>query len=336
MKQMTFADAEYAGKRKQTRKELFLIEMEQVVPWQGLIALIEPHYPKGEGGRPAYPLMAMLRVHLLQNWFGYSDPAMEEALYETTILRQFAGLSLERIPDETTILNFRRLLERHELAAGILAVINGYLGDRGLSLRQGTIVDATLIHAPSSTKNKDGKRDPEMHQTKKGNQYYFGMKAHIGADSESGLVHSVVGTAANVADVTQVDKLLHGEEPGQRRCRLYRRREACRACRPLGHLADCGAAQHLPATEQAQPAVQGQAQNREGQGAGTCQGRTSIPGDQAPVWLHQGALPWPGQEHRTTDYAVCAVESVDGAAAFTREHRRGAPVTRRIAATGYA
>jgi IS5 family transposase len=212
MKQMTFADAEYAGKRKQTRKELFLIEMNQVVPWQGLIALIEPHYPKGDGGRPAYPLMAMLRVHLMQNWFGYSDPAMEEALYETTILRQFAGLRLERIPDETTILNFRRLLEKHELAAGILAVINGYLGDRGLSLRQGTIVDATLINAPSSTKNKDGKRDPEMHQTKKGNQYYFGMKAHIGVDDESGLVHSVVGTAANVADITQVDKLLHGEE----------------------------------------------------------------------------------------------------------------------------
>jgi len=212
MKQMTFADAEYAGKRKQTRKELFLVEMDRVVPWKGLIALIDPHYPKGEGGRPAYPLMAMLRVHLMQNWFGYSDPAMEEALYETTILRQFAGLSLERIPDETTILNFRRLLEKHELATGILAVINGYLGDRGLSLRQGTIVDATLINAPSSTKNKEGKRDPEMHQTKKGNQYYFGMKAHIGVDDESGLVHSVVGTAANVADVTQVDKLLHGVE----------------------------------------------------------------------------------------------------------------------------
>ncbi|WP_312289542.1 IS5 family transposase [Stutzerimonas nitrititolerans] len=212
MKQMTFADAEYAGKRKQTRKELFLIEMDQVVPWKGLIALIEPHYPKGEGGRPAYPLMAMLRVHLMQNWFGYSDPAMEEALYETTILRQFAGLSLERIPDETTILNFQRLLEKHELAVGILAVINGYLGDRGLSLRQGTIVDATLINAPSSTKNKDGKRDPEMRQAKKGNQYYFGAKAHIGVDDESGLVHSVVVTAANVADVTQVDKLLHGDE----------------------------------------------------------------------------------------------------------------------------
>ncbi|WP_347505387.1 IS5 family transposase [Pseudomonas anguilliseptica] len=212
MKQMTFADAEYAGKRKQTRKELFLIEMDRVVPWEGLVTLIDPHYPKGEGGRPAYALMAMLRVHLMQNWFGYSDPAMEETLYETTILRQFAGLSLERIPDETTILNFRRLLEKHELAAGILAVINCYLGDRGLSLRQGTIVDATLINAPSSTKNKDRKRDPEMHQTKKGNQYYFGMKAHIGVDDESGLVHSVVGTAANVADVTQVDKLLHGDE----------------------------------------------------------------------------------------------------------------------------
>lgn len=212
MKQMTFADAEYAGKRKQTRKELFLIEMDQVVPWKGLVALIEPHYPKGEGGRPAYPLMAMLRVHLMQNWFGYSDPAMEEALYETTILRQFAGLSLERIPDETTILNFRRLLEKHDLAVGILGVINGYLSDRGLSLRQGTIVDATLIHAPSSTKNREGKRDPEMHQTKKGNQYYFGAKAHIGVDVESGLVHHVHVTAANVADVTQVDKLLHGEE----------------------------------------------------------------------------------------------------------------------------
>jgi len=177
-----------------------------------LIALIEPHYPKGEGGRPAYPLMAMLRVHLMQNWFGYSDPAMEEALYETTILRQFAGLSLERIPTKPPSSTSVACWRKHELAAGILAVINGYLGDRGLSLRQGTIVDATLINAPSSTKNKDGKRDPEMHQTKKGNQYYFGMKAHIGADDESGLVHSVVGTAANVADVTQVDKLLHGEE----------------------------------------------------------------------------------------------------------------------------
>jgi IS5 family transposase len=160
-----------------------------------LFALIEAHYPRGEwwssglsaDGDAAFPSDAKL-VRLQR----YSDPAMEEALYETTILRQFAGLSLERIPDETTILNFRPLLEKHELAAGILAVINGYLGDRGLSLRQGTIVDATLINAPSSTKSKDGKRDPDMHQTKKGNQFYFGMKAHIGVDDESGLVHSVV------------------------------------------------------------------------------------------------------------------------------------------------
>ncbi|GID03300.1 hypothetical protein TMM008_05020 [Pseudomonas sp. 008] len=176
MKQMIFADAEYAGKRKQTRKELFLIEVDQVVPWKGLIALAEPYYPKSEGGRPAYPLMAMLRVRLMQSWFG------EKALCEPTLLRQFAGLSQERTPDETTTLNFRRQLEKHELAAGILPVINGYLGDRGLSLRQGTIVDATLINASSSTKNKDGKCDPEMHRTKKGNQYYFGMKAHIGVD----------------------------------------------------------------------------------------------------------------------------------------------------------
>jgi transposase, IS5 family len=212
MKQMSFADAEYAGKRKQTRRERFLIEMDQVVPWKGLIALIEPHCPKGEGGRPAYQLMAVLRVHLMQNWFGYSDPALEEALYETTMLRQFSGLHLDRIPDETTILNFRRLLENHELAVGILQVINGYLGDRGLMLRQGTVVDATIIHAPSSTKNKDGKRAPEIHQTKKGNIYFFVMKAHTGVDAESGLVHSLVGTAANVEDVTQVDQLLNGEE----------------------------------------------------------------------------------------------------------------------------
>ena len=149
----------------------------------------------------------MLRIHLLQNWFSLSDPAMEEALYEITPMRQFARLTLSApIPEDTTIMNFRHLLEKHQLAPKILALING------LSLRQGTIVDATIIHAPSSTKNKEGKRDPEMHQTKKGNQYFFGMKAHIGADVESGLVHHVHGTAANVADVTQVAELLHGEE----------------------------------------------------------------------------------------------------------------------------
>lgn len=154
----------------------------------------------------------MLRIQLLQNWFSLSDPAMEQALYEITSMRQFARLTLSaRIPEDTTIMNFRHLLEKHQLAAGILETINNDLRDKGLSLRQGTIVDAT-IHAPSSTKNKEGKRDPEMHQTKKGNQYFFGMKAHIGAGAESGLVHHVHGTAANVTDVTEVAQLLHGDE----------------------------------------------------------------------------------------------------------------------------
>jgi IS5 family transposase len=150
----------------------------------------------------------------MQNWFGYSDPAMEEALYEVAPLRRFAGLSLTRgsVPDETTILNFRRLLETHGLAPTILATINAHLTDQGLLLRQGTIVDATIVHAPSSTKNQNKARDPEMHSTRKGNRWYFGMKAHIGVDVESGFVHTVTGTAANVADVLEVDKLLHGKE----------------------------------------------------------------------------------------------------------------------------
>jgi IS5 family transposase len=214
MTQMSFSDAEYAGKRKKTRKEVFLEEMDRVVPWQALLALIEPVYPKAGNGRRPYALKTMLRIHLMQNWFGYSDPAMEEALYEVAPLRRFAGLSLARssVPDETTILNFRRLLEKHDLAPKLLAAVNTHLSDKGLLLRQGTIVDATIIHAPPSTKNKAKARDPEMHQTKKGNQWYFGMKAHIGVDAEGGLVHTVTTTAANVADVVEVDKLLHGKE----------------------------------------------------------------------------------------------------------------------------
>lgn len=214
MTQLSFSDAEYAGKRKQTRREKFLAEMESVVPWDALLSLIEPVYPKAGNGRPPYALKTMLRIHLLQNWFGYSDPAMEEALYEVAPLRRFAGLSLSRgsVPDETTILHFRHLLEAHEVAPKILAAVNDYLTRQGLLLREGTIVDATIIHAPPSTKNRDKARDPEMHQTKKGNQWYFGMKAHIGADVDSGLVHTVTTTAANVADVTEVGELLHGKE----------------------------------------------------------------------------------------------------------------------------
>jgi IS5 family transposase len=212
--QLTFGDAEVMGQRKQTRRELFLAEMEQVVPWKSLLAVIEPHYPTlGRPGRQPYPLATMLRIHFLQQWYALSDPAMEEALFDTPVMRRFAQLGgLADIPDETTILNFRRLLERHDLARRILAKVNAHLSRKGLSLRGGTIVDATIIAAPSSTKNQDGQRDPQMHQTKKGNQWYFGMKAHIGVDDESGLVHHVECTAANVGDVTQVHTLLHGEE----------------------------------------------------------------------------------------------------------------------------
>lgn len=215
--QLTFGDSEHDSKHKRTRREVFLSEMEDVVPWQDLQELIAPHYPKplaaDAAGRRSYPLPVMLRVHLMQNWFGYSDPAMEEALYDSASARRFAGLTLTRaIPDETTILNFRHLLERHDLAVRVLECVNRYLSDQGLLLRTGTIVDATIIAAPSSTKNRQKARDPEMHQTKKGNQYYFGMKAHIGVDSAGGLVHSVTTTAANVADITETAKLLHGEE----------------------------------------------------------------------------------------------------------------------------
>ncbi|MNM71643.1 Transposase DDE domain protein [compost metagenome] len=212
--QLTFGDAEQHGRRKRMRREIFLSEMEQVVPWKGLLALIEPHYPKsGSVGRQSYRLETMLRIHLLQQWYALSDPAMEEALCDTPVMRQFARLNgLEEIPDETTILNFRRLLEKHALAAALFKQSNAHLARKGMSLRAGTIVDATIINAPSSTKNGDGKRDPEMHQTKKGSQWFFGMKAHIGVDEHSGLVHHAHCTAANVGDVTQVEHLLHGRE----------------------------------------------------------------------------------------------------------------------------
>ncbi|PZQ76097.1 MAG: IS5 family transposase [Sphingomonas sp.] len=213
MSQISFSDAEYAGKRKKTRREVFLEEMEQVVPWKALLKVIEPHYPVAGRGRRPYPLGAMLRVHLMQNWFALSDPAMEEALYEIASLRNFAGLSLsEPIPDEKTILNFRHMLEESDLAEDIFKQVNAHLSRKGLLLKRGSIVDATIIAAPSSTKNAEGERDPEMHQTKKGNQWHFGMKAHIGVDADSGLVHTVTTTAANEADVEQVADLLHGKE----------------------------------------------------------------------------------------------------------------------------
>ena len=187
--------------------------MERVVPWGDLVALIAPYAPEGKKGRPPFAVQTMLRIHFMQQWFTLSDPAMEEALHDVPLFREFAQLSWDqRLPDESTILRFRHLLEKHKLAEQILAVVNDLLTGKGLMLKAGTVVDATLIAAPSSTKNSSGDRDPEMHQTKKGNQWYFGMKAHIGVDAESGLVHTVRGTAANVNDVVEGNSLLHGGE----------------------------------------------------------------------------------------------------------------------------
>ena len=212
--QGSFSQAEYASKKKQTRRDKFLAEMDQVVPWPRLVARLAPLYPKGERGRPPVPLERMLRIHFLQQWYALADPAMEEALYDSQAMRGFAriDLAVEAVPDETTILNFRHWLERHDLTKGLFDDISAMLEERGLLMRQGTIVDATIIAAPSSTKNKQKSRDPEMHQTKKGNQWYFGMKAHIGVDSRTKLIHSVTATAANVHDSQALPELLHGQE----------------------------------------------------------------------------------------------------------------------------
>ena len=213
MDQPTFADLEYEGKRRKTRRELFLERMDGLIPWQSLENRIRPFYPKAGRGRHPYPLPAMLRVHYVQLFYNLSDPGMEDLLYESDPVRRFVGLKLSGpLPDETTILNFRHLLEQHNLGQGLLEEINAHLESQGLRLREGTIVDATIVEAPSSTKNRAKARDPEMHQTKKGNQWHFGMKAHIGVDSETGIVHSMRATAANAHDITETHKLLHGGE----------------------------------------------------------------------------------------------------------------------------
>src|SRR5271169_4377123 len=214
IRQMSFAQSEYAGKKKVTRREKFLAEMERVVPWARLLALIEPHYPKGERGRPPVGLERMLRIYFLQQWYTLADEALEDALYDSQALRTFAGidLSVEQVPDATTLLKFRRLLEKYDLTKGILQEVNVHLGERHLLLREGTLIDATIIAAPPSTKNAQKQRDPEMHQTKKGNEWHFGMKAHIGTDADSGLVHTVIGTAANISDLECAAQALHGKE----------------------------------------------------------------------------------------------------------------------------
>ena len=214
MKQISLATTGFELVTKRTRKREFLDEMNLVIPWSQLLALIAPHAPAGKTGRPPFATEVMLRIHLLQQFFGHSDPAMEEALHDIPLYREFAKLDagITRLPDESTILRFRHMLEQNDLGAQILAAVNAKLIDRGLMLKTGTVVDATLIAAPSSTKNDKGQRDPEMHQTKKGNQWHFGMKAHIGVDADSGLVHTVTTTPANAHDVTQAHALLHGQE----------------------------------------------------------------------------------------------------------------------------
>ena len=213
--QRSFSDLEYAAKKKLTRRDRFLAEIDSVTPWGKLHKLIEPFYPKAAGaGRPPIGLARMLRMYVAQQCFGLSDEGIEDAIYDSQAIRGFVGIDLNResAPDATTLLKFRRLLEANGLTRQIFDTINGHLAEKGLMMREGTIVDATLIAAPPSTKNQDKQRDPEMHQSKKGNDWHFGMKAHIGVDATSGLVHTVIGTAGNVADVTQAHALLHGDE----------------------------------------------------------------------------------------------------------------------------
>jgi len=213
--QTSFADLEYNHKKRLTRRDVFLSEMEQTVPWSKLLALIELAYPSsGRRGRQPMPLVSMLRIHGMQNWFSFSDRQMEDALYEIDSVRRFAGFGsvTEALPDETTILNFRHLLEEQKLTLKLLETINSHLKEYGLLVSQGTMVDATIIHAPSSTKNAAKSRDPDMHQTKKGNQWYFGMKIHVGADVNSGAVHTVTTTAAHVADIAELPKLLRKDD----------------------------------------------------------------------------------------------------------------------------
>ena len=298
MKQMSLGAAGFERKTKRTRKREFLDEMNLVVPWSELVALIAPHTPKPgtKGGRPPFAVETMLRLHFLQQWFNLSDPGMEEALYDTPMFREFAGLDAgeDHLPDESTILRFRHLLEANDLSVQILATVNATLTEKGLLLKQGTVVDATLIAAPSSTKNSTGTRDPEMHQTKKGNQWHHGMKAHIGVDADSGLVHTVTTTAANAHDITQAHELLHGEE--------------------TDIFADSG--------------YRGVEKRETVQDKHPGQGRASVSGHQAAVRLHQGQVPGTGQEHGQPDDAVCAEQSVDGTqAAFEHGAGMSAPET---------
>jgi transposase, IS5 family len=247
--QKSFSDLEYAAKKKLTRRDRFLAEIDAATPWSALWKEIAPFYPKAEGaGRPPIGLARMLRMYVAQQCFGLSDEGIEDAIYDSQAIRGFVGIDLNResAPDATTLLKFRRLLETHDLTRKIFDTINAHLAAKGLLMREGTIVDATLIAAPPSTKNRDKARDPEMHQSKKGNDWYFGMKAHIGVDAASGLVHTVIGTAGNVADVTQAHALLHGGEIAALGDAGYQGVEAGREPGQVGNLACRDAPRQTP------------------------------------------------------------------------------------------
>ena len=305
---MSFAQSEYARKKKTTRRERFLGEMERVVPWGRLVALIEPHYPKGKRGRPPVGIERMLRLYFLQQWYGLADEALEDTLYDSQAMRSFAGidLGLESVPDATTLLKFRHLLETQELTKRIFEEVGALLTERKLLMREGTLVDATIIAAPSSTKNREGKRDPDIHQTKKGNQWYFGMKAHIGADAASGLVHSVEGTAANESDISQTHKLLHGQEKTvhadagytgvEKRAEIIAAHGGVRVAR--GRQAQQNQSNARELGQGFERAL------RETQGADPRVGGAPVPYREEPLQTPQNALPRVEEEHGATAHPL--------------------------------
>ena len=306
--QLSFASLDFAAKKKRTKRDVFLAEMAAVVPWSELEAMIEPHYPKSgpQGGRRPFPIAVMLRIYCLQQWYGLSDPGAEEALYDIHSMRAFCHLELGRdaIPDETTILNFRHLLETHALTKAMFEAVAEHLEARGALLRGGTIVDATLIAASPSTKNAAGKRDPEMRSSKKGNQWYFGMKAHIGVDARSGLVHTVGVTRGSVHDAKVMDRLIREDDRAVYGDKGYASGTRKRAAEDAGVL--------WAVKEKAKPgrkltaAAGAQSPLRQS----TREGGARVPCHEVPVRLSQGALSRHRQEWRAGVLAACARQSV--------------------------
>ena len=299
--QRTFASMAWQAKGKVTRRERFLAEMDAVIPWARLLALIEPHYPKAGQGRQPLGVEKMLRIYFLQQWFNLSDPAAEDALYDSESMRRFARVELgdEVVPDESTILRFRHLLEQHRLTQAVFDAVADLLEERRLLLRSGTIVDATIIAAPSSTKNASASRDPEMKQTRKGRNWHFGMKLHIGADKR-GIVHTVRATAASVADISQLPDLLHGQEREVFGDQAYWKEDDREFLEAWGYATDQSASYLSTAADCAL------ADNQPGAFAHQGARRTRLSRGQAPVGLRQSEIPWPGQELGTGTDHVCA------------------------------